>query len=350
MEADDQSVSFPGRQDPPNARGLVVELLFPEGGVKGVKLRRGRARRILLTVGVLAAIASVTLYSELRALDMDRSQLGPLSFDEEFNAPLSLWSEAEPDGRWKTNYATGDQSGLDSRRLRPAEQQVYVDDSLGVDPFSVENGALTITADRTPTDLRGKFWFQPYTSGLLTTEKSFSQLYGYFEMRARLPYGHGLWPAFWLLPTDGAWPQEIDVVEAIGDEGKSVVHVTEHHGEPGEHEKMSFPVFVKNYTDYNTYAVLWRPDAIFWYINGRQVAETPTPPELHRPMYMLVNLGVGGDWPGDPDASTSFPAKMQIDWIRAYPLSSLSANSAPDPIGAESAPISPPAGNSTAND
>ena len=305
----------------------------PDAKRTGPPNRRLSRWQPLIAVAVLAMTAGLAGYVEWRAQEIDRSQLGPVSFGEEFDGPLSLWSASELGGRWKTNYATGDQAGLESRRLLPDEQQVYADGQLGVDPFSVENGVLTIAADRTPPDMMGKLWFQPYTSGLLTTEKSFSQLYGYFEMRAKLPYGHGLWPAFWLVPETGDWPQEIDVVEAVGDEGPSAVHVTEHHGAQGLVEKVSFPALVKNYADYNIYGVLWRPDAIIWYINGRQVARTPTPPEMHKPMYMLVNLGVGGDWPGAPDASTPFPAKMQIDWIRAYPLADVSAARPPQPTG-----------------
>ena len=98
------------------------------------------------------------------------------------------------------------------------EQQIYVDPRyagrgrpLGLDPFRVQNGVLSIVASRTPPELKAVLFNNPYVSGILTTQESFSQKYGYFEIRAKIPLGIGVWPAFWMLANDGGWPPEIDV-------------------------------------------------------------------------------------------------------------------------------------------
>jgi beta-glucanase (GH16 family) len=133
-------------------------------------------------------------------------------------------------------------------------------------------------------------------------------------MRARLPRGKGLWPAFWLLPKDQSWPPEIDVMEEIGDPG--VVYHTVHSriaDQPGV--KAEVP---GDPDGFHTFAVAWDPQQVVWYVDGRETARKPTPPDANKPMYLLVNLAVGGHWPGVPDASTAFPARMTVRWVRAY--------------------------------
>src|SRR5690348_17029858 len=126
-----------------------------------------------------------------------------LTYDDEFNS-----FDSSPDGShgYQTTFYFGGRS-LPSN----GEQEFYSDSSVGVNPFSVKDGALTISASPggNPDNM-------PYNSGLITTEGNFSQTYGYFEMRAKLPEGKGLWPAFWLLPSDKSWPPEIDALEAFG--------------------------------------------------------------------------------------------------------------------------------------
>jgi len=171
---------------------------------------------------------------------------------------------------------------------------------------------LKITASPTPPAIRPELRNYAYLSGVITTQPSFSQTYGYFEMRAQLPEGKGLWPAFWLLPKDGSWPPEIDVMESVGD--PSVVYMTSHSKtqEPKGVEARIAP------HAFHVFAVSWGPHQLIWYIDGSEVARQPTPADMHKPMYMLANLAVGGNWPGAPDATTHFPAVLMIDYIRAY--------------------------------
>jgi len=157
----------------------------------------------------------------------------------------------------------------------------------------------------------------------LTTEKSFSQLYGYFEIKAELPTGQGVWPAFWLLPSNGNWPPEIDALEQIGG---NKIYQTTHTNQTGSPTAIGFTTDVSNVAAFHTYGVLWTAQNIDYYIDGVEVAQTATPADMNTPMYMLVNLALGGTFPGD--VSSSFTsAQMKIAYIHAYSLSSAQASS-----------------------
>ena len=219
-----------------------------------------------------------------------------------------------PGGIWRTTYGDGNHLGLDKRSLPTnGELELYVDPSVfGLNPFSVRNGVLEIVAEPAPPQLVPRLNNYRYTSGIITTQPSHAQTYGYFEMRAKLPRGKGLWPAFWLLPADQTWPPEIDVMESIGD--PTHVFMTSHIKgvEPKSHEARISD------GEFHTFAVSWDPNELIWYIDGRETARERTHPDLNKPMFMLANMGVGGHWPGSPDAGTRFPAIYAIDYIRAY--------------------------------
>jgi beta-glucanase (GH16 family) len=149
-------------------------------------------------------------------------------------------------------------------------------------------------------------------SGLITTQPSFAQAFGYFEAGLQLPAGKGLWPALWLLPIDMTWPPEIDIMESIGDPLTAYMST---------HSKAEADFTQKVAVDgpgFHTFAVSWDPGSVVWYVDRRVVARKPTPADMHKPMYLLANLAVGGTWPGAPDDSTRFPARYRIAFIRAY--------------------------------
>jgi beta-glucanase (GH16 family) len=240
-----------------------------------------------------------------------------LAFSDDFDSFRQL---GEPGGVWRTTFGDGSQLGLDRRSLPTNDElELYVDADLsdasgkiGLNPFHIDKGFLDITALPTPQSVLLRLGNHPYFSGMISSQPSFSQTYGYFEMRAELPGGKGLWPAFWLLPADQSWPPEIDILESVGDPSHiySTVHSTlqpavgiEAHASPNA---------------FHTYAVSWDRRRIVWYIDGQETGEQSTPADLNKPMYMIANLAVGGDWPGSPDSSTNFPAKLTIDFIRAY--------------------------------
>jgi len=204
------------------------------------------------------------------------------------------------------------------------ERQYYVDrinnPDFGHSPFEFDGDHLTISAIRTPDHLLAKSNWQPYLSGALTTYNKFKMRYGYVEMRAKLPKGRGLWSAFWLLhQNENDRRPEIDVVEYIGQQPNTVFN-TYHYYEGWN--LRSTPSFEANDTDYSqdfhTYGMRWEPGRITWYVDG-QVKNTFSDGNVAwEDMYLLVNLAVGGWWPGDPDWSTPFPASYKIDYIRAY--------------------------------
>jgi len=191
-------------------------------------------------------------------------------------------------------------------------------------PFSVQNGVLTIEARLADQAIRSTIEGQTYTSGVISTYHEFSQTYGYFEMRAQLPAGQGLWPAFWLLPVDKSWPPEIDVVEQLGKD-PSKIYTTVHSKVGGEeqlggnHFQTTAGHSVANTSQgFHTYGVDWQKDTITWYFDGQEIYRAATPADANKPMYMIANLAVGGNWPGQPDGTTPFPAQMKIDYLRAY--------------------------------
>ncbi len=250
---------------------------------------------------------------------------GSLTFDDEFSGTsLNTWNGTS--GLWTTSF-WGDNRNLYTN----GEQELYVDPGfmgtgpqpLGLNPFTEQNGTLSITA--TPSTPAEQAVFGPYgyTSGLLTTRDSFAQEYGTFDIRAELPQGDGLWPAFWLLPADGSGPAEIDIFEAFGGAnpggygGANQIHVgTVSTANTAAPEWVTVNADI--YTSYNDYSVDWEPNTITWYFNGQEIFQEATPADMHQPMYILANLAVGGYFPGDPDSTTPFPASESIDYVHVY--------------------------------
>jgi len=196
------------------------------------------------------------------------------------------------------------------------------------------DGHLVITARAEPASSAYQCWYGRclYTSTRLKTKGLFAQAYGRFEARIRIPRGRGLWPAFWMLGADidsVHWPQsgEIDIMENIGRE-PAIAHGTLHGpgysgaGGIGRADTLSQGAYAD---DFHIFAVAWRPTEIRWYVDGRHYHRM-TPADLppgtkwvfDHPFFLLLNVAVGGGWPGDPDASTTFPQQMVVDYVRAY--------------------------------
>ena len=185
-------------------------------------------------------------------------------------------------------------------------------------PFATSFEGLTITARK---DEQGK-----WRSGLLASmdkdgpgQHGFAQQYGYFEIKAKLPAGPGVWPAFWLIGVDKTKSSaEIDVFEYYG-KFPDGYHIVEHIWEDGkdrlglDHIVRREPGFFSS--RFNTYGVLIQPDRTRFYLNRAEVWDTPTPPEYRQPMYMLVNLALGGGWPIDEVTS---PAVMRVAYVKVF--------------------------------
>ncbi len=199
-----------------------------------------------------------------------------------------------------------------------------------------QNGSLVITA--TPAGANQyNCWYGTcqYTSARLVTRGKFEFMYGRAESRVKIPRGQGLWPAFWMLGNNigsAGWPTcgEVDIMENIGKEP-----ATNHGSMHGPGYSGGNPL-TGIYTNpggalgdaYHTYAMEWEPAAVRFYVDGN-LYETRTPANLpggtkwvyDHPFFMLLNLAVGGNWPGSPDGSTSFPRQMLVDYVRVYSAS-----------------------------
>ena len=221
-----------------------------------------------------------------------------LTFDDEFNTPADL-------APFSNAYYWGGTS-IPSNN----EMENYVpSNSTTNNPYSVANGALTITASPTPSG------GMPYTSGLLTTQNSFSQNTGYFEIRAEMPQNAGFWPAFWMLPEGAGYP-EIDIMEqpdVASSNSQYWIHTSTPTNGTGGFQDVGTNVFA----GYHTYGFMWTGTTIQYTFDG-QLIGTPqaTPPALAaEKMYLLANLAVGG-WPPAPASGAS--STYSIDYIRAY--------------------------------
>ncbi|MFH2137673.1 MAG: family 16 glycosylhydrolase [Candidatus Omnitrophota bacterium] len=156
-----------------------------------------------------------------------------------------------------------------------------------------------------------------YTSGLVETIDRFARQYGYFEIRAKLPKGKGLWAAHWMLPASGEWPPEIDIMELLG-HSPNTIYTTHHWGIwPNKKHQASMYTGPDFSDDFHTFALAWTPQELCWYVDGVQCfLETDNIPQ--EPFYLILNTAVGGNWPGSPNSATEFPQYHEIDYVRIY--------------------------------
>ncbi|HEY8617510.1 family 16 glycosylhydrolase [Phenylobacterium sp.] len=301
--------------------------------VKAAMVQQGAD--VLLNNGasqILFRNASVGQFAERDfQLPLEYRALTNPTFVDEFNS-------LQTGSVWKTNFGyAGD--GLNSFTLpRNGEQQIYVAPEfkgttgapMGLNPYSVNNGVLTIKAQPVSADVSGKMWGYQYSSGML--DSHYQQTYGYFEIRAELPHGKGLWPAFWLL---GENNNEIDILEGLGSDTKVPYNAIHSNAVPAA----GLQNFVPDDSGFHTYGALWSPKDIIFYVDGAEVWRTATPVDMHKPMHMIVNLAVGGNWAGPPDGTTPWPAEMKIDYVKAWNLPD--PNYVP-PVGGPAPPPPPP--------
>jgi len=244
------------------------------------------------------------------------------TFNDDFDT-LSLYRGDS--GTWLTRYEWG---GLTAYTLTSnGEKQIYVDETfrglpgtqsstpLGLNPFSIDDGHLTITGSPTPAADALYMGGYNFTSGMLSSAATFAQTYGYFEIAATLPDGHGIWPAFWLLRADHVWPPEIDILEGFGDQ-ETMVHSGVWHSNPAT--QMGDWVSTGDLSGEHTFGAEWTPYAVTFFVDGHKTASYATPTDLNSAMYMVADLAMGGNWVGNPapDATATFT----IDSIRAYQL------------------------------
>ena len=188
----------------------------------------------------------------------------------------------------------------------------------------IENGMLVIEARQE------EFVRRDYTSARLKTQGLHAWTYGRIEARMKLPYGNGIWPAFWMLGADiqqNPWPAsgEIDIMEYIGRDTNKIygtVHGPGYSGSGGVGHFTSLPEGTLN-NDFHVFAIEWEENEIRWYVDEEQffkITPESVPGEwvYDHPFFLILNLAVGGNWPGSPDETTVFPQFLVVDYIRVY--------------------------------
>jgi len=289
-------------------------------------------------VFLTAALAGAGFAAKVNAQGRGR-HLQPkwrLVWSDEFDGP----DGSAPDRAWWTYDLGVGGDGWGNREL-----EYYTNRPENV---SIEGGNLVIAARhetfRGPADPvsarqqgagAAPMTTREYTSARIKTQGLFSQAYGRFEARIRIPSGQGMWPAFWMLGADidkVHWPGcgEIDVMENIGRE-PSTVHGSLHGPGPqgaGTDDMtagFTLPRGQRFSDGFHVFGVEWQPAQIDFYVdNVRYFTATPrgmprgTGWVFDHPFFLLLNLAVGGDWPGSPDGSTQFPQQMLVDYVRVY--------------------------------
>ncbi|WIV55298.1 glycoside hydrolase family 16 protein [Amycolatopsis nalaikhensis] len=272
------------------------------------------SRRWWRTARLLAAPATLLVLGAVVAAP--QSQAAPnavlASFSDDFDGPAGSGVDG---GKWV--HETGD-------NVNNHERQWYTD---GTANAALDGqGHLVITAKK--ENIGKNCWYGTceYTSARLNTSGKFSTSSGHVEARMKLPRGQGMWPAFWMLGTDigtAGWPQcgEIDVMENVGFEPNTVhgtIHGPGYSGSGGIGAAYTGPNFSD---DFHTYAVDWSTDKIVWSVDGNAY-QTRTPADVggnqwvfNHEFFVILNLAVGGYWPGDPDASTQFPQQLVVDYV-----------------------------------
>ena len=273
-------------------------------------------RRRFLTLGLGGAAtatvaATAALSADGRAEAATTTSAATLLAADEFDGAAGT---APNSGIWRFDTGAGGWGN--------AELQTYTDSRRN----SALDGAgnLVITARREADGT--------YTSARLKTEGTFTAQYGRIEARIRIPRGQGIWPALWMLGADigqVGWPTcgEIDVMENVGYEPGTVhgtVHGPGYSGAKGLSAAATLPNGAAWADAYHVFGVDWRPGSVTWLVDGvaqRTVTRADvgsSPWVFDKPFFVLLNVAVGGTWPGSPDATTRFPQQMLVDWVRVW--------------------------------
>jgi beta-glucanase (GH16 family) len=267
----------------------------------------------LPAVLTILAVAALCLCSSGRAFSPDTWTPGPgwtLVWGDEFAGPAidgANWGYDLGGGGWGNS-----------------ELETYTSTNA-----YILNGELVISAIKEGNG--------SYTSTRLKTQGKRSWKYGKVAARIRLPYGQGIWPAFWMLGdniTTVGWPKcgETDIMEMIGggENGDDTMYGTIHWDQNNSHQSVGSgahelpdPQFF--YQDYHVFEIEWSSSLMIWKLDGVEffrtsidIAQFPNREEFHQPFFIILNCAVGGSWPGYPDATTVFPQFMYVDWVRVY--------------------------------
>ena len=280
---------------------------------------------VLMALGSLSVSTPAMSAPAVSATDVGAAAVGTMAvtWSDEFNGPAGGGVDGS---KWQLE--TGD-------NVNNHERQMYTNSRSNA--ATDGQGNLVITARReNPANYNCWYGRCEYTSARLNTAGKFSQAYGRYETRMKLPRGQGMWPAFWMLGSGGGgWPLqgEIDIMENVGFEPNTVhgtLHGPGYSGSGGIGAGYTGP----NFSDaFHTFAIDWSPNKIVWSVDGT-VYQTRTPADVsgkqwvfNQPFFIIMNLAVGGYWPGDPNSSTQFPQQLLVDYVRVSTATSPPAGS-----------------------
>ncbi len=278
-----------------------------------------------------AEAATEALSTDTSATDVSEDQVEipegyNLVWHDEFNGTElneADWNREEHEAGWVNN---------ELQEYIPSADYAFVKDGeLVIQPVKTEDGDGKVS----------------YASGRVNTQNKHDIKYGWIEARIKFPQGKGFLPAFWMMPQDeehyGQWPKcgEIDIAEVLGD-SINTNYGTVHYGEPHNQNQGSVTLTDSDFAnDYHTFAIEWEPGLIKWFVDGEQYFETndwftkrpdaeeePYPAPFDQPFHVILNVAVGGDWPGDPDETTVFDdrAAMKVDYVRMFQKDSYDEN------------------------
>ncbi len=279
------------------------------------RTRRGWLVAALSAALLASGVAGTTAQAEPARSTAPASDVSAAAvvFSDTFDGPAGA---AVDSSKWRIE--TGD-------NVNNHERQYY---TAGNNNAALDGqGHLVITARKeNPANYQCWYGTCQYTSARLNTSGTFTAQYGHIEARMKIPRGQGMWPAFWMLGTPVNWPDsgEIDIMENVGFEPSTVhgtIHGPGYFGSGGIGAAYTLPGGQAFADAFHTFAVDWAPDRITWSVDGN-VYQTRTPADLggrqwvfNKPFFLILNLAVGGYWPGDPDGSTVFPQQLLVDHV-----------------------------------
>ncbi|MBK3563769.1 MULTISPECIES: glycoside hydrolase family 16 protein [unclassified Streptomyces] len=275
-----------------------------------------RVLRRCLFAALSAALVASAAIGPAQAASTSDAQADAVTFSDTFDGAAG---SAVNSSKW--TQETGD-------NVNNHEREYY---TSGTNNAALDGqGHLVITAKKeNPANYQCWYGTCQYTSARLNTSGKFSAQYGHVEARMQIPRGQGMWPAFWMLGTDigsVGWPNsgEIDVMENVGYEPSTIhgtIHGPGYSGANGIGAAYTLANGAAFADAFHTFAVDWAPNSIKWSVDG-VVYQTRTPADVgsntwafNKPFFLILNLAVGGDWPGDPNSATAFPAKLVVDSV-----------------------------------
>ena len=278
-------------------------------------------RRVVLLLSSLLVIVGVSLSAQTAA-----NLARPTRPQREQKSWVVVWSDEFNGAEGTLPDATKWTYDLGGGGWGNNELETYTMNTANVQQ---KGGNLVITAIQSGTT------FPTYTSARIRTQGLYDVEYGRVEARIKIPYGQGLWPAFWMLGsniTTVSWPTcgEIDIMENIGKEPSTVhgtIHGPGYSGANGIGSPDTLPNNQKFSDDFHVYAIEWEPNVIRFYVDNTLYA-TRTPADLPQGtqwvyshnFFIILNVAVGGGWPGNPDSTTVFPQQMLVDYVRVYEM------------------------------